>query len=525
MELEAGFEAGVNTPKIPESQRNMICISPLSSKKMGKNNAGTLGADDGGAPDTPMSINFSEVFASPRLPTPRLSRMRPPAGGGLASAPGMGSGVVSSSDVRQSSPVASALHAAERGINLDDDLNALLHLAETTTPGGRSTMAFMSPLLTTSLQRVTAAPPSSLQMPIISGSSISSSGKAGGVNISPPQLAIRSSSSCGMLERSGSPTKTSSLNKKVKKRKSPDAKTVSGSYHGQQQPTPVGYSHPSMVPYQHLHVAPPLSAVNDIAAANQRCYHRPTYISQGYVYSSTGHPAPQQHYAYPDNHLSTDHSPVKSSQKTTPSVQSKQKSKPKNQPNMKKEVKKVLSLQPPPSAAITGKRIRKASPKSCGSSSAGVAKKVKNNCSDSDDNDRITAAIIAVNKVYGDGSEKERKLKEVALRGVTQRPSRKWVSYLFVYVRFCEYRELMPGSHLLITFPCFQQAQLYYAGKSRYIGVFDSKEKASLAYEIAREVLKTDKDDAGPSNAEETERDVNLARKAAFTGVNELSGK
>jgi hypothetical protein len=66
---------------------------------------------------------------------------------------------------------------------------------------------------------------------------------------------------------------------------------------------------------------------------------------------------------------------------------------------------------------------------------------------------------------------------------------------------------------------------LYYAGKSRYIGVFDSKEKASLAYEIAREVLKTDKDDQGPSNAEETERDVNLARKAAFTGVNELSDK
>lgn len=66
---------------------------------------------------------------------------------------------------------------------------------------------------------------------------------------------------------------------------------------------------------------------------------------------------------------------------------------------------------------------------------------------------------------------------------------------------------------------------MYYAGKSRYIGVFDSKEKASLAYEIAREVLKTDKDDQGPSNAEETERDVNLARKAAFTGVNEHSEK
>jgi hypothetical protein len=32
--------------------------------------------------------------------------------------------------------------------------------------------------------------------------------------------------------------------------------------------------------------------------------------------------------------------------------------------------------------------------------------------------------------VYGDGSEKERKLKEATLRGVTQRPSKKWVSSL-----------------------------------------------------------------------------------------------
>ena len=73
------------------------------------------------------------------------------------------------------------------------------------------------------------------------------------------------------------------------------------------------------------------------------------------------------------------------------------------------------------------------------------------------------------------------------MRGVTQRPSRKW------------------------------QAQLYYAGKSRYIGVFDSKDKASLAYEIAREILKdTDKYNPAPS---EVEKNVNLARKASFLGV------
>jgi hypothetical protein len=67
------------------------------------------------------------------------------------------------------------------------------------------------------------------------------------------------------------------------------------------------------------------------------------------------------------------------------------------------------------------------------------------------------------------------------------------------------------------------QAQLYFAGKSRYIGVFDTREKAALAYEIAREKLKT----SGPGHdGDSTENLVNLARKAAFDEVNErLSNK
>ena len=62
------------------------------------------------------------------------------------------------------------------------------------------------------------------------------------------------------------------------------------------------------------------------------------------------------------------------------------------------------------------------------------------------------------------------------------------------------------------------QAQLYFAGKSRYIGVFDTREKAALAYEIAREKLKSGPQD--PSG-KSTENLVNQARKAAFEGVNE----
>jgi len=51
--------------------------------------------------------------------------------------------------------------------------------------------------------------------------------------------------------------------------------------------------------------------------------------------------------------------------------------------------------------------------------------------------------------------------------------------------------------------------------------VFDSKEMASLGYEIAREMLKTGKGKEGPANAEEADRDMIWAKKVAFAGVKE----
>lgn len=62
-----------------------------------------------------------------------------------------------------------------------------------------------------------------------------------------------------------------------------------------------------------------------------------------------------------------------------------------------------------------------------------------------------------------------------------------------------------------------QQAQLYFAGQSRYIGVFESREKATLAYEIAREILKGGSTPSTPGEA--AEKAVEAARKAAFAGV------
>lgn len=54
--------------------------------------------------------------------------------------------------------------------------------------------------------------------------------------------------------------------------------------------------------------------------------------------------------------------------------------------------------------------------------------------------------------------------------------------------------------------------------------MFDTREKAALAYEIAREKLKSDNKTPADQSAQTfkaTEHAVNAARKAAFDGVNE----
>ncbi|KAL7579103.1 hypothetical protein ACA910_019136 [Epithemia clementina (nom. ined.)] len=110
---------------------------------------------------------------------------------------------------------------------------------------------------------------------------------------------------------------------------------------------------------------------------------------------------------------------------------------------------------------------------------------------DRGDREKAAATIHSVNQASGGKNDRAAALAAAILRGVTMRPSGKW------------------------------QAQLYFAGKSRYIGVFDTREKAALAYEIAREKLKSGPSEAGGLSAKSTENLVNTARKAAFDGVNE----
>jgi len=145
-----------------------------------------------------------------------------------------------------------------------------------------------------------------------------------------------------------------------------------------------------------------------------------------------------------------------------------------------------VAKRPLSTTTTPNKKVKKAAPPP--SRGRGPGKKKAASTSESPlDKQKAAAAISAINSASGKKNDKAASLASAILRGVTMRPSGKW------------------------------QAQLYFAGKSRYIGVFDSREKAALAYEIAREHLQN----KSASGNKDTEAHVNAARKAAFEGVNE----
>lgn len=146
----------------------------------------------------------------------------------------------------------------------------------------------------------------------------------------------------------------------------------------------------------------------------------------------------------------------------------------------------------------TNKSFKKSAPKMSVNANIQLVKKVKTASSQVNVTDRPKPAAVlsSIDTENSTKLDKAAALAAAIMRGVTMRPSGKW------------------------------QSQLYYAGKSRYIGVFDTREKAALAYEIAREQLKTDRPiEAGSISLKETEANVNAARQAAFDGVNEADSK
>lgn len=174
---------------------------------------------------------------------------------------------------------------------------------------------------------------------------------------------------------------------------------------------------------------------------------------------------------------------------------------PKKAPKATKVATKQTLPMKRPSISSTGSGNEAGKPAKKPKKSPGGKKKNKSpQLTDKGERQKAAQTIAAVNAASGGKNDKAAALAAAILRGVTMRPSGKW------------------------------QAQLYFAGKSRYIGVFDTREKAALAYEIAREKLKSEKSAVdGALSPKQTENAVNAARKAAFDGVNEkdprLSGK
>lgn len=477
------------------TMNGMICVSPLASRKNSNNTTsnttnanvthGQLGGGGGGSHQLQNSminnntnnnmnsthttivgelsqpdtpINFREVFASPMTDS-RTGMMRTDHSNEI---PELGSSIMLEK------------HIAERDVREDEDLNVLLKLAETTPnrkavetkPSSRSfrnQFAYSNHPRTGLYSQTHGGrePPLSLHLPYIGKNSTKTQTTQNpqADDFTPPPLPIRSNSS-------SSPNKAST-------NKTGDNKKGSVPYQRQKSPSSHSkpmYLHPGATHVHHPHV-----------------YHQPP---PHYIHS---HPP---YYSYPVPHpgnVGTGHPPPPSYSiySSTPSSETSSKS-----PNMRRGTKankdsspkESVLKRPSSSPSADKKRSKKPASRRGGKRQRTTVSQPLSGA----EREKSAATITAINASTGSKNDKAASLAAAILRGVTMRPSGKW------------------------------QAQLYYAGKSRYIGVFDTREKAALAYEIAREKLKTDRPaEQGGLSLKETEANVNAARKAAFEGVNE----
>lgn len=92
----------------------------------------------------------------------------------------------------------------------------------------------------------------------------------------------------------------------------------------------------------------------------------------------------------------------------------------------------------------------------------------------------------AVTQVAGahvsEESSSQVEIDDEILKGITQRPSGKW------------------------------QAQVYYAGKSRYIGVFETRQKAALAFKLVRSKLRPNAKDYPPCVRSKPKKEIEVRK-------------
>ncbi|EEC44166.1 predicted protein [Phaeodactylum tricornutum CCAP 1055/1] len=490
---------------------SIICISPLASAKV-----------RGSTTSTPM--NLKDVFASPR----EKSRMR-----GL---PLLNDTPAKRQQLRvprrssSKDPSVDAVHLAERDLMEDEDLSVLLQLASNTPQhrepdgahGNGVDPVFRSPDYRKNIgDDESGENLPTLQLPMIGNgrhdellsSRLAQKSRSRDLGDAddfapPPHLGMRSTSSSGSKEAYAKVLSLPNRSGSGKVNKS-EGQAASNQYPTHPSyPQPISsqdhssyYSMPHGVPSGpsgSMRISmggPPPTAAGKGSPSRPHGGRSPHDAPHPYHDYSThnGMQYPSQHpmysqYApygtYPYAYPPLRQMPMYSAQHpsagpTTP---------------LKKSVVKMKSGTKRP---LTEKLALGSAKKQRKSPSASAKKKNKSpQITDKAELQKAADAIRAVNAASGGKNDKAAALAAAILRGVTMRPSGKW------------------------------QAQLYFSGKSRYIGVFDTREKAALAYEIAREKLKAGGGEgAGSQSPKTTENLVNTARKAAFDGVNEKLAK
>lgn len=522
--------SGRRQPQHPLS--NLICVSPLATNKS--------------KPGTP--INYKNIFDSPH-------GRHASAGAGGRAAPYMGSRSGKKGKKSADATTLEAVHMAERDLMEDEDLSVLLQLASAATPRGHPAHARYG--------QMAGEAPSNLQLPVI--------GKGGPAHAgdSPSKLVARKNAPGSAARHpgqsrhaqhfrppalpsgSGPGAKGSASSTKVsakgeKKTPSPTAAGEPGSrpvgsggeymhgYHsynpgahpafmGHPMGPPGGWKPGAGPPPPHARGPPPPygappppgsgSKEKGTSAPHRHMYHPnfPPHMAYHMMHfppqpnarhpmnaAAYGPPLKMKEGSSPNSKGNSsgkgsggNSSNASSPSRSSPKAASKSKDKSKSATATATKRKSTSGSQPTPTSA---KKSKPSSPKKkkknkSARKTGGQASSTGGNSggsTSSADRQKSTKSAAAITAIAGGKNKEAAALAAAILRGVTMRPSGKW------------------------------QAQMYFAGKSRYIGVFDTREKAALAYEIARAKLQKAK-----ANNNNTEDAVNDARRAAFDGVNE----
>jgi len=455
------FSDVAGLPKTTMADDKSICISPLATNR--RSNYGQ---------QTP--VDMKEIFSSP---AERKYRAQAGSNG---------------------NPSLDAVVMAERDMMEDEDLSVLLQLASNTTPrharNGEAGKGNAN---------------ENLQLPMIGNNGKSSvkprlqqktsSQKPQQDDFVPPQLGMRSGSSSAAAAAAGA-TKPAAVPTTKESSKGGNTKPAKSSKKASHAPP----AYPDNPYYTSTAQMPPGSMRVTVGATQKKPSANPSPPPHRYDYPYNPPPhmgtyppymtAYPPYTAYPPpppprpttslygaaQQPSIPDPKVPSAPTKAPPTTKQKRTKKNNEATQKRKA----SLDTVASTTTTtsnksAKSVKKTSPK----------KKNKSPVPDKAERAQAAATIKNLNQAAGGHNDKAAALAAAILRGVTMRPSGKW------------------------------QAQLYFAGKSRYIGVFDTREKAALAYEIAREKLKTGH--VKGSDGATTENLVNEARKAAFDGVNE----